>query len=74
MIERFQNLERSGASLSLSLETANSKVLQKLTAILNNDQYALYQELRARKKQDRDKYLKDHPGFTFSKEDLEMDF
>ena len=72
LIERFQDMENSGSGLSL--ETANRKALQKLTAILNNDQYALYQELQAKKKQDKDKYLKDHPGFTFSREDLEMDF
>ena len=74
LIEHFQDLERSGSSLPLSLESANRKALQKLTAILNNDQYALYQELRTKKKQDKDQYLKDHPGFAFTKEDLEMDF
>lgn len=73
-IERFQDLQKPGLSLQLSLETADRKALQKLTAILNNDQYSLYQELRAKKKQQKDKYLKDHPGFSFSREDLEMDF
>ena len=74
LIERFQDLQRPGSSLSISLETADRKALQKLTAILSNDQYALYQELRSKKKQEKDKYLKDHPGFSFSREDLEMDF
>ena len=73
-MERFQDLQRLGPSSSLSLETSDRKALQKLATILNNDQYALYQELRAKKKQDKDKYLKDHPGFAFSREDLEMDF
>ena len=74
LIERFQELERLSSSLSLSLETADRKALQKLTAILSKDQYALYQELKARRKQGKEKYLKDHPGFTFSKEDIEMHF
>lgn len=74
LIERFQNLKRSGSSSSLSLETADRKALQRLATILSDDQYALYQELRTKKKQDKQKYMRDHPGFEFSKEDLEMDF
>ena len=74
LIERFQDLEKPGLSLSLSLETANRKALQKLTAILNDDQYALYQELQTKEKQDKEQYLKDHPGVAFSKQDIEMDF
>ena len=73
-IEALSGPARLGSSSSLSLETADRKALQKLVTILNNDQYALYQELRAKKKQDKDKYLKDHPGVAFSREDLEMDF
>ena len=73
LTERFKSLEQTGLS-DASLETVNRKALQKMKAFLNNDQYALYQELRTTKKQDKDKYLKDHPGFAFSKEDLEMDF
>lgn len=74
LTERFQTLEKSGSGQASLLETANQKTLQKLSVILNNEQYVLYQELRTKKKQARDKYLKDHPGFAFSKEDLEMDF
>ena len=74
LAERFQDLTRSVSNYTLLLETANRKALQKLAAILNSEQYALYQELRTKKKQEKDQYLKDHPGFTFSKEDLEMDF
>lgn len=74
LIERFKDLQRLGSSSSLPFEPADRKALQKLATILNNDQYALYQELRAKKKQDKDKYLKDHPGVAFSREDLEMDF
>jgi hypothetical protein len=55
LIERIQDLQRLGLSLSLLLETADRKALQKLATILNNNQYALYQELRAKKKQDKDK-------------------
>jgi 23S rRNA C2498 (ribose-2'-O)-methylase RlmM len=72
LIERFQELEKQGAGLPL--ETANRKALQKLSNILNDQQYALYQELRTKSKQQKDQYLKQHPGFAFSKEDMEMDF
>ena len=74
LAERFQELDRSGSNSASLLETTNRKALQKLTSILSNEQYALYQELRTTKKQEKDQYLKDHPGFTFSKEDLEMGF
>lgn len=70
---RFQRLERSGLD-DASLATANQETVQKLAGILSVKQYALYQELRAKKRQEQDKYLKEHPGFAFSKEDLEMDF
>ena len=73
LTERFQSLEQTGLS-DATLESATRKVLQKIKAFLNNDQYVLYEELRIMKIQDKDKYLKDHPGFEFSKEDIEMDF
>ena len=74
LVDRFQYLEKSTLILSLSLQTADRKALQKLTSILNNGQYTRYQELRLKKNEDKEKYLKEHPGFAFSKEDLEMDF
>jgi hypothetical protein len=73
LTERFQSLERSGSD-DVSLKTVNRKATEKLASILNDEQYALYQELRSKKKRDKDQYMKDHAGFAFSREDREMDF
>lgn len=62
LIERFQNLGRFGID-AVSLETVNRKATQMLATILTDEQYALYQELRETKKQDKEKYLKEHPCF-----------
>jgi hypothetical protein len=50
LIERFRELERAASGFPLSLEIANRKALQKLADILNDQQYALYQELRTKSK------------------------
>jgi hypothetical protein len=70
LLSRFEQLQNPATSL----ETENQRTLQKLASILDTKQYSLYQELRTKKKQEKDKYLRDHPGFSFSKEDLQMDF
>ena len=73
LTDRLQSLERSPAG-DADFDAVNKLAAQKLAGILTDKQYTLYQELRSRKKQEKDKYLKEHPGFTFSKEDIEMDF
>jgi hypothetical protein len=57
-----------------SLERINRTAIQKLKSILTDKQFALYQELSAKKKLDKEKYLKERPDFAFTTEDLQMDF
>jgi hypothetical protein len=73
LTDRFQSLDRLDMDTK-SLERINRTAIQKLKSILTDKQFALYQELSAKKKLDKEKYLKEHPDFAFTTEDLQMDF
>jgi hypothetical protein len=56
------------------LELANQQGRKDLAAILTKDQYSLYIKLREETRLQKEEYLKNNPGFTFSNEDKEFDF
>jgi hypothetical protein len=56
------------------IRTVNSQTRNQFTALLATPQLDLYIKLREETKKQKDEFLRNNPGYRFSKEDEEMDF
>jgi hypothetical protein len=56
------------------IRTVNNQTRNQFTALLATPQLDLYIKLREETRKQKDEFLRNNPGYRFSREDEEMDF